>query len=152
MSRSTRARWINAGAFAVLAVIQFLTGNGSLLTSYVLPGILLAIALWLSPIGSSKISELKQADVAPLLANADPVQKPVVVYHRPGCTFCGRLKLALTGVKDKAYWVDIWDDPEAAEYVRSVNNGNETVPTVLIDGVAHTNPPPGQVRSALAGV
>jgi glutaredoxin len=38
--------------------------------------------------------------------------------------------------------VNIWDDPEAAAFVRSVANGNETVPTVVIGGVAHVNPPP----------
>ena len=46
-------------------------------------------------------------------------------------------------------WVDIWADPDGAAYVRSVNDGNETVPTVVIDGVAHTNPSPRAVVAAL---
>jgi hypothetical protein len=52
----------------------------------------------------------------------------------------------------RATWVDIWSDPEAAAYVRTTNDGrNEVVPTVVIDGIAHTNPKPRLVKAALAG-
>jgi mycoredoxin len=38
-------------------------------------------------------------------------------------------------------YVDIEQDPEAAEFVMSVNGGNQTVPTVVFeDGTALTNP------------
>lgn len=75
----------------------------------------------------------------------------VVVYRRPGCPFCARLEASLTPEQaDKATWVDIWDDPDAAAYVRSVNDGNETVPTVVIDGQALTNPKPKLVAQALS--
>ena len=73
----------------------------------------------------------------------------VVVYWRAGCPFCVRLRRAVRREADRAAWVDIWRDPEGAAYVRSVNHGNETVPTVVIDGVPHTNPPPRMVRDAL---
>ncbi|MGI8612583.1 MAG: glutaredoxin domain-containing protein [Nocardioidaceae bacterium] len=37
--------------------------------------------------------------------------------------------------------IDIERDPAAAEYVRQVNRGNQTVPTVVFpDGSAATNP------------
>lgn len=74
----------------------------------------------------------------------------VVVYWRPGCPFCQRLTLALRGPGRRATWVNIWADPEAAAFVRSVNGGDETVPTVVIDGTAHTNPASRLVRDALA--
>ncbi|MFZ2501262.1 MAG: glutaredoxin domain-containing protein [Nocardioides sp.] len=74
----------------------------------------------------------------------------VVVYWRPGCPFCMILRTAVSADADKAAWVNIWDDPDAAAYVRSVNDGNETVPTVVIDGAPHTNPAPGLVAAALA--
>jgi glutaredoxin len=45
--------------------------------------------------------------------------------------------------------VNIWADPDAAAYVRSVANGNETVPTVVIDGIPIVNPAPSQVVAAL---
>lgn len=76
----------------------------------------------------------------------------VVVYHRRGCPFCARMRLALGRRGRRAVWVDIWAEPHAAAYVRSVNDGNETVPTVVIDGEAHTNPPPSVVRRALASM
>jgi mycoredoxin len=46
--------------------------------------------------------------------------------------------------------VNIWKEPAAAAFVRGVNNGDETVPTVVVAGSALTNPPPGSVFRALA--
>ncbi len=74
----------------------------------------------------------------------------VVVYFRRRCAFCERLRLALGRRGRAVVWVDIWADPDAAAFVRSVNDGNETVPTVVIAGQAHTNPSPRVVRKALA--
>ena len=73
----------------------------------------------------------------------------VVVYFRRQCLYCERLRLGLGRLRRTVVWVDIWADPDAAAYVRSVNEGDETVPTVVIDGTAHTNPAPGVVRRAL---
>lgn len=73
----------------------------------------------------------------------------VTVYYRPGCLYCLRLRAALGARAGRARWVDIWADPEAAAYVRSVNGGDETVPTVVVDGVPRTNPAPALVRGAL---
>lgn len=67
--------------------------------------------------------------------------KPVV-YWRPGCGFCMHLTSSLDRAGVDYDKVNIWDDPEGAAFVRSVANGNETVPTVVIDGKAHVNPPP----------
>jgi mycoredoxin len=64
----------------------------------------------------------------------------VWVYHRAGCPFCLRLTLGLGRRAREARWVDIWADPDAAAYLRSVNDGNETVPTVVVDGTGFVNP------------
>ncbi|MEU2827373.1 glutaredoxin domain-containing protein [Streptomyces lavendulae] len=79
----------------------------------------------------------------------------VTVYWRPGCVFCIKLwfKLRLTGTRYRP--VNIWRDPEAAAFVRSVNDGNETVPTVRVLSPAGaesvlTNPSLAQIRRALA--
>ena len=85
------------------------------------------------------------------MAQDDP-RRAVVVYWRPGCGFCARLKSSLGRLRDRATWVNIWADEEAAAYVRSVNDGNETVPTVVIDGIPHTNPDPALVRERLEAV
>ncbi|WP_030062117.1 glutaredoxin domain-containing protein [Streptomyces novaecaesareae] len=72
-----------------------------------------------------------------------------VVFWRPGCTYCLRLRLRLGRDARRAHWVDIRRDPEGAAAVRAVNDGNETVPTVLVTGRAHTNPDPAWVRAQL---
>jgi mycoredoxin len=80
-----------------------------------------------------------------------PEQSPVVIYWRPGCGFCARLRTSLGPDAEKATWVNIWDDQSAAAFVREANDGSETVPTVVLDGVAVTNPDPALVRDRLAG-
>ena len=76
-------------------------------------------------------------------------ERGVTVYWRPGCPFTARLRLAVRAHRDKAAWVNIWEDDEGRAFVASVNAGNETVPTVVIDGVPHTNPDPSVVKAAL---
>ncbi len=73
-----------------------------------------------------------------------------IIYWRPGCTFCLRLRLRLGRSARRAYWVDIWRDPAAAAAVRAVNDGNETVPTVFVAGRPHVNPDPRWVREQLS--
>lgn len=73
----------------------------------------------------------------------------VVVYWRRGCSFCQRLHLVLGRRVRDVVWVDVWADPDASAYVRSVNGGDEVVPTVVIDGRPRTNPRPSEVVAAL---
>ena len=70
-------------------------------------------------------------------------------YWRPGCGFCMLLsrRLKKAGVPMAKY--NIWDEPKAAAFVRSVANGNETVPTVVIGDQAMVNPSAKQVINAL---
>ena len=44
--------------------------------------------------------------------------------------------------------VNIWEDPEAAAFVRSVARGNETVPTVTAGDTVMVNPSASQVIAA----
>lgn len=67
-------------------------------------------------------------------------QDGVVVYWRPMCTFCMKLLTQLRFTKLKYRTVNIWRDPDAAAFVRSVADGNETVPTVTVAGYAMVNP------------
>ncbi len=64
----------------------------------------------------------------------------VVVYWRPGCPFCMSLKMGMKLHHTPHREVNIWEDPDAAAFVRSVANGNETVPTVTIGDVSLVNP------------
>jgi len=51
----------------------------------------------------------------------------------------------LTGRRLRVHQVNIWKGSDAAAFVRSVADGNETVPTVVIDGRAVVNPAPGAI-------
>ncbi|MFG2622532.1 glutaredoxin domain-containing protein [Streptomyces sp. NPDC048507] len=73
-----------------------------------------------------------------------------VVFWRPGCRYCIRLRIRLGRSARRAHWVNIWRDPDGAAAVRAVNDGNETVPTVVIAARSHTNPDPKWVREHLS--
>jgi glutaredoxin len=73
-----------------------------------------------------------------------------VVFWRPGCTYCLRLRLRLGRRARRLHWVDIWRDPAGAAAVRAVNDGNETVPTVVVAGRPHVNPDPAWLREQLS--
>ena len=79
----------------------------------------------------------------------EPVDEGLVIYWRPLCGCCQRLLEALEVAGIRATLCNIWDDPEAAAFVRTVNNGVETVPTVVVDGIVYTNPPPDQLVAHL---
>lgn len=78
---------------------------------------------------------------------------PVVdFYWRPGCGFCMRLERALgsRGVPLRKH--DIWEDDAKAAVVRSIANGNETVPTVVVGPYRMVNPSPDRVVDAIERV
>lgn len=71
--------------------------------------------------------------------SADVTPK-LVVYRRPGCPYCARLRRVLNRHGIIYREVNIWEDPDAAAFVRSVADGNETVPTVVLrDGSSERN-------------
>ncbi len=72
--------------------------------------------------------------------NNSALTPEIVVYWRPGCGFCASLERKLIGANIKFRKVNIWDDPQAAEFVRSVARGSETVPTLSIGSVSLVNP------------
>lgn len=73
----------------------------------------------------------------------------VVVYWRPGCPYCMKLRLRLRLAKLRRTEINIWRDPDAAAYLRSVADGNGTVPTVTVGGKAMVNPSMRQVQEAV---
>src|SRR5450755_3112965 len=79
------------------------------------------------------------------------VSGQLTMYTTSWCGFCRNLKnqLARSGIEIAE--VDIERDPAAAEFVMSVNGGNQTVPTVVFpDGTALVNPSAAQVKAQLA--
>jgi mycoredoxin len=75
----------------------------------------------------------------------------LTVYSTQWCGYCHRLMRQLDR-EDVGYRVvDIEHDPTAADFVMSINGGNQTVPTVLFpDGTALTNPSLAEVKARLA--
>ncbi len=126
----------------VLLVLAVPEGGGRLGVGVLLALVLLAAAAYFAPTRLPPSVSQEEAQAAATSGG-------VVVYYRAGCVYCQRLAHSLGGRRADALWVDIWADAEGAAYVRSVNDGCETVPTVVIDGVAHTNPSPRLVRQAL---
>jgi mycoredoxin len=77
----------------------------------------------------------------------------LTMYSTPWCGYCRRLKAQMDREGIGYTVVDIEQDPAAAEYVMSVNGGNQTVPTVRFpDGTALTNPTIVQVKQHLATI
>ena len=97
------------------------------------------------------------ADLAPMAGpisepGAVPEQRPgpepepsVTVYWRPGCGFCSSLRRQLRKAGVETVEVDIWEEPDAAAFVRRHARGNETVPTVDVAGTVLVNPSAHQV-------
>jgi mycoredoxin len=81
------------------------------------------------------------------------VSGQLIMYTTPWCGFCRNLKKQLARDGIEMAEVDIEQDPAAAEFVMSVNGGNQTVPTVVFpDGTTLVNPSAAQVRERLAAV
>jgi mycoredoxin len=76
--------------------------------------------------------------------------QPLTMYTTTWCGFCKRLKRQLAADGIEMAEIDIEQDPAAAEFVMSVNGGNQTVPTVVFpDGSALTNPSAATVKERL---
>jgi len=77
----------------------------------------------------------------------------LTMYSTPWCGYCHRLKSQLDREGIAYDVIDIERDPAAADYVMSVNGGNQTVPTMKFDdGTAMTNPSIKQVKEHLASL
>lgn len=77
----------------------------------------------------------------------------VTMYSTPWCGYCHRLRSQLDREGIAYEVIDIERQPEAALVVEQVNNGNQTVPTLVYpDGTAQTNPSVAQVKAKLASL
>lgn len=64
----------------------------------------------------------------------------IIYYWRPGCPFCSALERNLDQFDLSMDRRNIWDDPVHAAELRSIANGNETVPTLVIGDTELVNP------------
>ena len=133
-------RW--AASVAMVLAAAAVIGSDPGLGSIILGVALLLFAFGLSPL----LFPRSPGD----RAGQEAAQRGVpAIYWRPGCSFCLRLRLSLGRSGRGAVWVDISRDADAAARVRSVNEGNETVPTVFLAEETRTNPDPSWVKQRL---
>lgn len=67
------------------------------------------------------------------------------------CGYCARLKKQLDGAGIAYTEIDIENVDGTAEYVASVNGGNQTVPTIVFpDGSTATNPSLHEVKERIS--
>ncbi|MEU7820004.1 mycoredoxin [Catellatospora sp. NPDC049111] len=77
----------------------------------------------------------------------------LTMYSTTWCGYCHRLRSQLDREGIAYTVIDIEQDPNAADFVMSVNGGNQTVPTLrFADGSALTNPSVIQVKAHLAAI
>ena len=77
----------------------------------------------------------------------------VTMYSTTWCGYCRRLETAFRAQGLEYTKVDIEENPDAAKFVASVNNGNEVVPTLkFADGSTLTNPNVKEVQAKLASL
>jgi len=77
----------------------------------------------------------------------------LTMYTTTWCGYCKRLKRMMQDDGINFAEVDIETTPGTAEIVERVNNGNQTVPTlVFTDGSAMTNPSLAKVKEKLASL
>jgi mycoredoxin len=75
----------------------------------------------------------------------------ITMYSTTWCGYCRRLKSQLDSAGIGYTEVNIEEHADAASLVESINDGNQTVPTVVFpDGTAATNPSLAQVRARLS--
>jgi mycoredoxin len=75
------------------------------------------------------------------------------MYSTQWCGYCFRLRRQLDREGIEYVVVDIDRVPDAAFVVEQVNDGNQTVPTLVYsDGTAQTNPSVKQVKAKLSSL
>ncbi len=100
----------------------------------------------MSPVSPSTSADTTAEVTAPTAGAADAL----VIYSTSWCGPCRTLKRLLTEQEIAFTEINIEETPGAAEFVMSVNRGNQTVPTVLFpDGSTLTNPRLSEVTTKL---
>jgi mycoredoxin len=78
------------------------------------------------------------------------MSKQLLVYGRPGCPRVYPVRTFLRNAEIEYTYIDIHQDDEARERVRSINGGNESVPTIVFsDGSTLTEPSSAELRKKL---
>lgn len=120
-------RWV--GPIIVLAAAVFsavtIYGGRSEITAVAMGSVMTWYAWWISPLRRGRHVGHRQA-------RSRAGDDDVIVYWRPGCSYCIRLLWRIDrGVRDDVHWVNIWQDDEAAAFVASLHDGDQVTPTAI---------------------
>ena len=135
------ARWWPPSAVLVGALAVLLVSSG--VVGIVIAVLLLVYAWVISPAFFPRSADLQVA-----VERAAAGQAPLV-FWKPGCIYCIRLRVGLGSTARRVSWVDSSVDERAEALVRSKNDGDHTTPTVLSRDETRTNPDVDWVRSLL---
>ncbi len=134
-------RWWPPVIVALGAVAVLIASNG-------LVGIVIAVLLGGYALMVSPAIYPKSADLQVALERATAGQAPLV-FWKPGCRYCIRLRLAVGRTGRRMSWIDSSVDKQAQAIVRSKNGGDHTTPTVMFNDQTRTNPDVAWVRTLL---
>ena len=87
------------------------------------------------------------------MAIAPETTEHVTIFYADWCPFCAKLIKNLDRTETPYELVDVEGDnaDDINEWIKSVNDGNRVVPTVLYsDGIHATNPPAADVLAKIA--
>jgi len=80
------------------------------------------------------------------------MSKQLLVFGRPGCPRVFPVRTFLKNSEIEYTYIDIYQDNDARQRVRSINGGNESVPTIVFsDGSTLTEPSIAELRKKLLG-
>jgi mycoredoxin len=78
------------------------------------------------------------------------VADQIIVYGTTWCPDCRRAKQVLDKHKVAYTWINIEDDPAAADIVVKINKGNRSVPTIVFpDGSTLVEPSNSELEKKL---
>ncbi len=64
----------------------------------------------------------------------------IKVYGADWCSDCVNAKKFLDSKGVEYEYIDITDNDVAIAFVEQINNGRRVIPTLMVNGVSHTNP------------
>ena len=138
-------RWLPVVAMlaggVVVALLSF--SGGSIVSGVVFVTAFAALGWWSWP-------GRRGTHVSHRRAHEAASDDDVIIYWRPGCSYCARLRVGLGRARRQVTWVNIWRDDEAAEFVASHREGNETVPTAVTGSGRVVPATPDAVKAQLA--
>ena len=85
-----------------------------------------------------------------MTVQAPETKADVTIFYADWCPFCAKLIKNLDRTETPYELVDVEgaDTDDINEWIKSVNDGNRIIPTVLYsDGTHETNPPASSVRN-----